>query len=88
MRTKVQTGHGEPAQSRGDFQIISRSFFSFCLGTCGLFVELGRAYMISGMGGPWECLHCGVSTESVEHVLIKNASHYSQRCGFFLECLD
>ena len=57
----------------------SRLFLKVCLGTSGLFEELGRH---DNVGGSQECPNCGTCKESVEHVLIECASYDSQRLDF------
>ena len=50
-----------------------------CLGTHGLFEELGRD---DKGGGSQECPNGGACKESVEHVLFECASYDSQRLDF------
>ena len=78
-------GHGELAQWRGDFQIISSTsfFFHFVWVLAGCLRSWVGPTWYKEWVESWECFHCGTSTESVEHVLFKSTSRYSQR-GCFL----
>ena len=57
----------------------SRLFLKLCLGTHGLFEELGRH---AKRGGSQECPNCGACKESVQHVFFECASYDSRRQNF------